>query len=191
MKLKLLMLGTALLIFSLAGNAQLRKGNVLIGADIANLDLSLNTGSNFNALLNPKAAWFIQNNLAIGAYGLLNISTAKNAGTSVDYGIGPLARYYFNDSVTNLVRQGRFFLEGNVGIQGSNPAVGNSTNGFGLGVGPGFAYFLTPNVGLEALLKYNLIVGFGSSVTTSDLLLAFGLQIYLPRKTIEAAVPGR
>jgi len=34
-------------------------------------------------------------------------------------------------------------------------------------------------VGLETLLKYNGIVGFGSSATTSSLNLAFGFQIYL------------
>ena len=34
----------------------LQKGNIMLGADIANLDLSLNTGSNFSALLNPKFA---------------------------------------------------------------------------------------------------------------------------------------
>jgi hypothetical protein len=159
----------------------------MVGADIANLNLSLNTGSNFNAQLNPKAAWFIQNNLALGAYVNFGLSTAKDAGTSVAYGIGPLARYYINDSTLNMVRHGRFFIEANAGVEGRNPAVGESTNGLGLGVGPGFAYFITRNVGLEALLKYQLIVGFGSSVTSSNLLLNFGLQVYLPGKTLREA----
>ena len=70
-------------------------------------------------------------------------------------------------------------MEGNAGIEGFNPAEGDNTNGLGLGFGPGFAYFITPNVGLETLLKYNLIVGFGSSATSSILNLNVGFQIYL------------
>jgi hypothetical protein len=175
------------LICSLSARSQLQKGNVLLGADIANLDLSLNTGSNFSALLNPKFARFIQNDFALGGYINFRISTAKGAGTSVRYGIGPLARYYFDDGTVNLTSHARFFVEANAGFEGSNPAVGNSTNGLGLGFGPGIAYFMTQNIGLEALLKYQGIIGFGSSVTTSDLTMAFGVQIYLPHKTLEQA----
>jgi hypothetical protein len=180
-----------LIISGFITNAQLEKGNVLIGTDISNIDLSLNTGSNFSATLNPKAAWFIHENIAVGGYLNFGIVTAKNAGTSITYGIGPLARYYVNDPKINPVQHARFFLEGNAGIEGSNPAYGNSTNGLGIGVGPGMAYFVTPNIGLEALLKYSLIVGFGSSVTSSDLLLNFGFQIYLPSKSIEKAAKNQ
>ena len=167
--------------------SQLKKGNVMLGADIANVDLSLNTGSNFSALLNPKAARFMQDNFAFGGYINFRLSTAKGHGTNVGYGIGPLARYYVNDPNMSPVGHARFFVEANAGIEGSKPAVGNSTNGLGLGVGPGLAYFMTQNIGLEALLKYQGIIGFGSSVTTSDLTMAFGLQIYLPHKTLENA----
>jgi hypothetical protein len=80
----------------------------------------------------------------------------------------------------NLLHHSRFFVEGNVGIEGDNPAVGDNTNGLGLGIGPGWTYFITPNIGLEALLKYNGIVGFGSKPTSSNLNLTIGFQIYLP-----------
>ena len=173
--------------FSQQADAQIQKGNVLMGADIANLNLSLNTGSNFSASLNPKAAWFIQDNIALGGFVDFGLSTSKGSGTSVSYGIGPLARYYINDPKINPVQHARFFFEGNVGIQGNNPAVGESTNGLGLGIGPGIAYFVTPNIGLEALLKYQGIVGFGSSATSSNLIIGFGFQIYLPGKTLEKA----
>jgi hypothetical protein len=175
------------LVCSLNAKSQLQKGNIMLGADIANVDLSLNTGSNFSALLNPKFARFIKDNLALGGYINFRLSTAKGQGTSVGYGIGPLARYYINDSSINLANHARFFIEANIGIEGSNPAHGNSTNGLGLGFGPGLAYFITPNVGLEILLKYQGIVGFGSSATTSDLILNFGMQIYLPHKTLMKA----
>jgi hypothetical protein len=171
----------------LNARCQLTKGNILLGADIANVDLSLNTGSNFSALLNPKAARFIKDNFALGGYINFQLATAKDEGTSVRYGIGPLVRYYVSDPNISPVTHARFFVEANAGIEGSNPAVGNSTNGLGLGIGPGLAYFMTSNIGLEALLKYQGIIGFGSSVTTSDLTMAFGLQIYLPHKTLAKA----
>ena len=72
------------------------------------------------------------------------------------------------------------FFEGNVGVQGKSVSNGSNTTGLGVGVGPGFAYFITPNVGLEGLLKYNGIVGFGSEAYTSNLGLNIGFQIYLP-----------
>jgi hypothetical protein len=167
--------------------SQLKKGDVMLGADIAHLDLSLNEGNFFTASLDPKFARFLKDNFALGGFINFHLITAKGEGTSVLYRIGPLARYYFGDPNVSPVRQARFFVEGNVGINGSNPAHGNSTNGLGLGVGPGIAYFFTPNIGLETLLKYEGIIGFGSSVTSSNLTLAFGAQIYLPHKTLEEA----
>jgi hypothetical protein len=161
--------------------AQLQRGNVLIGADLANIDLSLDKGGNFGFRISPKIAWFINNNLALGGYLHTGLSTAKGAGTSVSYGVGALGRYYVNDETINLIRHSRFFVEGTVGIEGDNPAVGDNTNGLGLGVGPGWTYFISPNIGLEALLKYNGIVGFGSAPTSNNLNLSFGFQIYLSR----------
>jgi hypothetical protein len=175
----------------LAIKAQIQKGNVMVGGDISRLDLSLNNGNNFNFNIDPKAAWFIADNVAVGGYLNFNLVTAKGAGSSISYGIGPLARYYINDKNVNILRHARFFIEGNVGIQGTNPHVGSSTNGLGLGFGPGLAYFITPNIGLEALLKYQGIVGFGSSVATSDLVFGLGFQIYLPKRRIENAVKGQ
>lgn len=172
----------------LLSQAQIQRGNVMVGGDISRLDLSLNSGNNFSFVIDPKAAWFIRDNIAIGAYVNFELSTAKGAGTNINYGIGPLARYYISDPKTELLRHARFFLEGNVGIQGTNPHVGESTNGLGLGFGPGLAYFITPNIGLEGLIKYQGIVGFGSSATSSDLVLGVGFQIYLPRNRVERAI---
>jgi len=79
------------------------------------------------------------------------------------------------------LKHGRLFFEGNVGIEGNNTAH-VSTNGLGLGIGPGYAYFISPNVGLETLLKYNGIVGFGSQAYSSAVNLGFGFQIYLSNR---------
>lgn len=179
MKKSLFLFTVLLLFFASVTKAQIQRGNLLVGSDIANFDLNLNGGGNFNMRIDPKLAFFIRNNLAVGPYLSLDLATAKNAGTDVSYGIGAMGRYYINDSTINMLKHGRFFLEANVGIEGYNPSVGDNTNGLGIGAGPGYAYFISQNVGLETLLKYNGIVGFGSAATSSSLNLSFGLQVYL------------
>ena len=185
---RLLMLSFVALLCSTQVEAQIQRGNVLVGADLADIDISLNKGGNFNLQIDPKAAWFIRDNLALGAYLNLGLSTAKGAGTTFNYGVGPLARYYLSDRNVNILQHSRFFLEGNVGINGYNPAVGDNTNGLGLGIGPGIAYFVTPNIGLEALVKYNSIVGFGSALSSNQINFGFGFQIYLPSSRIRTEV---
>ena len=156
----------------------------MVGADIADFNLGLNEGSNFSIFLDPKLAYFFTDNLAIGGYLKFGLVTSKGAGESIDYGLGLLGRYYLSRDI-NVVRNSRFFMEANAGIEGTNPASGENTNGLGLGFGPGWTYFLTPNVGLEALLKYNGIIGFGERVTSSSLLLSVGFQIYIPSARLE------
>lgn len=184
----------AFIFFGSPVKAQIQRGNLLVGADIANFNLSLNKGGHFEMLINPKLAFFIKNNLAIGPYINVHLETTKGAGTDIDYGVGLLGRYYINDSSINLLKHGRFFLEANAGIEGSNPSNArdlDNTNGLGLGAGPGFAYFITENIGLETLLKYNGIIGFGSDPTSSSLNLSFGFQIYLGRGSTRAIMRDR
>src|SRR3954452_11953354 len=182
------LVAVAILFFSSSIQAQIQRGNLFVGADIANFELGLNSGGNYHITLDPKVAFFIKNNIAIGPYVNLDLSGAKDAGTDVGYGVGAFGRYYVNDTAINLLKHARFFAEANVGIEGSNPSVGDNTNGLGLGFGPGFAYFVTPNVGLETLLKYNGIIGFGSRPTSSNLNLSFGFQIYLGSGRARSAI---
>ena len=171
-------------------NAQIEKGNVLVGGDLANLNLSLGGSGAFRANLTPKVAFFIKDNVALGAYVNFDIATEKGEGTTTGYGVGALGRYYMSDPKVEVLKHGRLFFEGNVGLQGVSQAGGSNTTGLGIGIGPGYAYFITPNIGLETLLKYNGIVGFGSQAYTSNLSLGVGFQIYLPRKKIKEIGKG-
>lgn len=187
------MLFIALAFFTTNSFAQIQKGNVLVGADLANLNLNFGGGGQFSVNLHPKAAFFIQDNVAIGGYVDLGLETAKGSGTTTNYGIGALGRYYLNGSNTDLLKHGRIFFEGNVGISGLNYGPNGdktTTNGLGLGIGPGYAYFITPNIGLETLVKYNGTVGFGSQAYSSGLGLNLGFQIYLPSKKVVALANG-
>lgn len=167
------------------GKAQIQRGNILVGGNLVDFGLGLNKGSQFTMTLQPKAAWFINDNTALGTYVNLGLTTGAGAGTSVQYGVGALGRRYFGGNALDVLKHTRLFLEANVGIEGVNYSGGESTNGLGIGVGPGLAYFVTPNIGLEGLLKYQGILGFGTAATTSNLNLNVGFQIYLPgRSTI-------
>lgn len=170
------------------GQAQIQKGNVLVSGELANFDLGLNKGGTFNFGIVPKIGWFFRDNTAVGPYVSFNLATAKGAGTTVAYGVGAFGRQYFNDNDLNLLRHLRFFAEANVGIEGENVNNGESTNGLGLGIGPGVAYFITPNIGVEGLLKYRNIVGFGNTPSNSNLGFNLGFQIFLPRRTVRNVV---
>ncbi|NQX56316.1 hypothetical protein HQN86_22030 [Pedobacter panaciterrae] len=162
--------------------AQIQKGNVMIGANLSNISFGLDKPNVFSLKINPKAAWFVQDGLALGGDVSFGLATAKNAGTDISYGIGALGRYYGATGANEVVNNSRFFGEATVGVSGVNPSVGGSTNGLGFSFGPGWTYFVTPSIGLEALLKYNGVVGFGSSAYAHNLGLAVGFQIYLPGK---------
>ncbi|MBB1284525.1 outer membrane beta-barrel protein [Flavisolibacter sp. BT320] len=174
---------------TVTAKAQIQRGYYLIGGDLAGFSLGLSDGKPFNMSITPKVAWFTTDNLAVGGFVDIGLSTAEGAGTTFNYGVGPLARYYFgaadvSTTTTSARRSSRFFLEGTVGLQGVNVSGGSSTNGLGIGIGPGLAYFVTENIALEGLLKYTKAFGFGNDGGSSLLQLGVGFQIYLPRGTI-------
>src|SRR5437868_103527 len=97
-----------LLLLSVRCAGQIQKGNILAGGDIANFSLGLKNGSAFTMRIDPKLAFFIQNNLALGAYIDFELSSFSGS-TDVIYGAGALARYYFNDrNDQNPLRHSRF-----------------------------------------------------------------------------------
>lgn len=164
--------------------AQTQKGNLMVGSDITDFGFNFQKESTtFNFNVNSKLAYFIQDDLAIGPYVNFGLATGNGSGSDVSYGVGALARYYIHDNKVQKLefsKRARFFLEGNAGFGGENPRTGASTNGVQLGVGPGVSYFITPNVALDALLKYELIVGGGNSTTSHNLGFGLGFQIFLP-----------
>ncbi|MES2428034.1 MAG: hypothetical protein V4560_13725 [Bacteroidota bacterium] len=167
---------------SFSANAQIQKGNVMVGGDLADISLGLNSPNVFSFSISPKAAWFVEDNLALGGVVNLGIQTAKGSNTVTTYGIGGLGRYYAGSDVS-VLNHGRFFGEATAGFGGVNVSNAGSTNGVNFSFGPGFAYFITPSIGLETLLKYNGLVGFGNQTYNNGLSLNFGFQIYLPGKS--------
>lgn len=162
--------------------AQLEKGNWMVGGNIIASGFGLNTGGGYNFILEPKAGYFINNNFVFGGQVTFGFLGTKGGPTTYKYSIGPMLRYYLsNTQVNSSLKHGRFLLEGNAGIGGTNITKGgNSTIGISLGFGSGYAYFITPNIAIEGLVKYNGDFGFGNIGTTSNIGFNVGFQIYLP-----------
>jgi len=186
---KTTILMSAIILFAFTTHAQTQKNWYIIGGNLSNIGLDFqenNTAFSFN--ITPRVAWFVKDNLAVGAEVLAGVNTSSGF-TSVTYGIGPIARYYVSQKDLTLGRA-RFFLDANVGIYGTNIKTtgipSSTTNGLGIGIGPGLAYFLNENIALETLLKYNSNVGFGNSITRNSLVLGIGFQIHLPRAKLKS-----
>jgi hypothetical protein len=198
-------------IIALAGcfgvaHAQIEKGNILLGTDLGSgiagtgsgslfgVNFNLNKGSGWNIGISPKMGYFVKDHWMVG--GVVNLGYNKSA-TVADgsaskttvYGIQALTRYYAkNNQVNNLLNHGRFFAEANVGLAGVNVSGGNTTNGFVFGFGPGYSYFITQNVALEGLLKYNGLAGGGNTGYQSSLGLNFGMQVFLPSAKVKKLI---
>jgi len=184
--MKKLILSGILAIAGLAttANAQIQKGNWMVGSSLLSSNFGLNTGGGYSIGLQPKAAYFVEDNVAVGGYVNLGIAKVTNGSpTEFTYGVGALGRYFLSPGekgVDNLLNHGRWFFEGNVGVGGRNVENANSTTGLDFGVGPGYSYFITPNIGVEGLVKYQGQAGFGNEGLNSNITFNVGFSIYLP-----------
>lgn len=165
-------------------NAQIQRGNWMVGSSILSSNFGLNTGGGYNIALQPKAAYFVEDNVAVGGYVNLGFSKVTNGSpTRFDYAVGGLGRYYLSPGekgVDNLLNHGRWFFEGNLGVGGASVENGISTSGLDFGVGPGYSYFITPNIGVEGLVKYQGQAGFGSEGLNSNITFNVGFSIFIP-----------
>ncbi|GEN75950.1 porin family protein [Chryseobacterium hagamense] len=165
-------------------NAQIQRGNWMVGSSLLTSNFGLNTGGGYNIAIQPKAAYFIEDNVAVGGYVNLGVSKVTNGSpTRFDYAVGGLGRYYLSPGekgVDNLLNHGRWFFEGNLGVGGSSVENGISTSGLDFGVGPGYSYFITPNIGVEGLVKYQGQAGFGSEGLNSNITFNVGFSIFIP-----------
>lgn len=183
---KLLITASVALLGVTTANAQLQKGNWMVGAHVANVKFT----NGFAMDLTPKLGYFIQDRWAVGALVGLGISSpAGSSTTQTTYSVAPFTRYYFSGAeVDKLLNNGAFFAEGSAGFGGDNSGSGSSTNGVELGIGAGYAYFITPTVGLEGLLKFQGLAGGGNTNFNGNLYLGVGFQIYLPNSKAKAAL---
>lgn len=190
MEKKIMAFICAILLIGLAqtSSAQTEQGNMMFGSQLANIEGTFQNKSNdFSMEISPAVAYFVRNNLAVGAMLNLGMDVLKDAPTTFTYGVGPWARYYFHTpSDMKFSKHVAYFIDGFVGIQGvAHNKGGGNTNGLGIKAGPGISYFITPNVSLDGSLNYNLVLGFGNATTANKLGLNLGFQIFLPSKKLK------
>lgn len=178
-----------------AAQGQTQKDNIMVGGSIADVHASFQSKNTVVGLtINPKIGYFIVKDFAVGLgvnFGL----TGGGGVTTINYGFLPFARYFFSprdmkDANVNVSKRTRFFAEADFGVSGTNTLIQNgtdaSTNGMSFSAGPGMSYFITPNVGLETLLKIRGTTGFGTSTLALQPELNIGFQIYLPTSRAKA-----
>jgi len=142
-------------------------------------------GNSFSLSINPTVSWFVIDNLAIGASVSISIytskSTSSNTGSSAtseskynqpSFYIGPMARYYFGGSPKGMPFaqvNGQFGIYG--GKSTSSTSTGSSSEtktkpkgDWNAGLSFGYEHFITPNVGLFAMVGFN----YGKSKTTYE-----------------------
>lgn len=135
---------------SFAANAQTAQGNWLIGggAGFSSGKYSGGSSSVSNFFLAPNAGYFVADDIAVGA----EIAFMSQTGGYSSFGASPFVRYYFLPigDAAKLLAHGSFGFGSSKDGEGEESV--SSTN-WKLAAGP--AFFLNPNVALEALLYYN------------------------------------
>ncbi len=153
-----------ILLFSSVSNAQLNKGNLMVGG-LASASVG-NGVSQFG--LYPSCGYFFKNNLVLGGALDLTLTRSDYANSSF-IALSALGRYYFAK-----IEEGKsspklpVFVQGKLGVSSGAGVV------FASG-GLGFDYFLTSSVALEASAGVNI-----DNSGFANVYSMLGFQIFLP-----------
>lgn len=141
------------------------EGSIFVEGNIGfNSTKDKNTDTKTNSFnFNPKAGYFISDDLAVGIE--LSLGTAKNEVGGAEakenvFGAGAFARYYFLELGERFKTYGEFGL-GFASYKEEMAGFENKASGFGAGLGLGVNYFITENFaisfGLSDILSYTSV----------------------------------
>lgn len=156
----------------------IQRGNWLVGAGIGSIGYNFKSET-FQLVLEPRAGYFISDNIALGAQAQLGLAL-YDGGENFNYGLTPFVRYYFPEGASPT---SRWFGEALVGFAGSSlkDSDGDAVFSSVLGLRAGYAHFVARNIAIEGTLNYTRTSADISVDTgTSGLSLGVGFQIYLP-----------
>ncbi len=183
-----------LICLALTTRAQTEKGNLLIGGGLSlsrssqTISSSDITSTSFG--LTPSVSYFFADQLAAGV--ITSYSTSKSSSespggtiksTNVSSGIGPTIRYYFplGEKVWLFPEADYVWNWNHTTIESAGTAtVDSRSNSQTFRIGPGVAYFIAKNVGVEGIVYYQHVNNEASSSNTS-INFRIGLQIYILR----------
>jgi hypothetical protein len=138
--------------------------------------------------LNPMAAYFLKNKIALGA--MLDYSFGKQDNSmatskSSTFLAGPMARYYFNYSISGLMPFAE--IDGGIGKSSTEydyEGVPNVTEYslFRVSGGLGLNYFLNDHIAFESRLKYYMLdekeKDNDFKYMTKGILFRFGISVF-------------
>jgi hypothetical protein len=166
----------AILFIAFASNAQITKGNWMMGGSVGFSNFkSKDTGTGNSATntsfgLNPNIGYFFIDKLAVGAVGQLEFSNT----IETVYGFAPFVRYYFLEKEKQI----NIFSEASYGFLKFNHS-DFKLEKFNLKAGT--VFFLNNSVGIEATLNYSN-QKTSQNIQTSGVYLGVGFQIHLERE---------
>lgn len=170
-----------LLLCMQVANAQLTKGNWLVGGNGYLSSQSQNLrgvnvkGSNLR--LSPNVGYFIADKFAAGARINFEINKLRYPGVvdnSTRYGIGPFLRYYLLNSEkrVNILTEAFYQYSKTTSDNSSS-----SDNTFRISAGP--VIYFNSSVGLEFTLNYEYLKMPETDTDTKKFFLGIGFQIHL------------
>lgn len=187
-KLNLKKWGYLILLFSVLGQAQITKGNWMVGGSGSFKSTKTETLSDGTKpyddrlILNisPNIGYFFYDKLAAG----MKLSYTYDNLYSQNYhyfGTGPFIRYYFlkPDKLINLLLQAQYNYYGGGGKTEDGRDTGKfHNNGYGFKTGP--AIFFNSSVALELTLEYNS-TRLNSTLLENEFMIGIGFQIHLEK----------
>jgi hypothetical protein len=185
-KLSLILISLSVLIVA---NAQITKGNWLVGGNGNFSFTSFNAESNTKTTtlnLGPDIGYFFIDKFAGGVrlsfyknhvqFGQPN----NNFTTFTNYDIGPFVRYYLLpiDKEYNIITEGNYQF-GNEKVKTNNSSTTSKSNSFSFSVGP--VIYFNSSVGIEFLLNYSSSGNNVSSKRGNSFGIGIGLQVHLQK----------
>lgn len=169
-----------LLLVSIASNAQITKGNWMVGGNAYFYNSSVKN-SNGQEVINssqiniqPNLGYFFFNRFASGLSANYSYGKTKGGISNSGLGIGPYLRYYFLKTEKNI----NFLLEANY-YYGKDFNKTNFVTNYGFKTGP--VIYFNSSVGLELLAKYEHVFYSSDSYVTNNFQIGLGLQIHLEK----------
>ena len=172
---------TAILFCSITTNAQITKGNWMVGGNayFDNSNLKNNAGieiqSSTQIIIQPNIGYFCYDRFASGLNTRFGYSKTKgNSFSSTGFGVGPFLRYYFlkPEKRVNILLETNYFY-------GKDFNKADFNTNYGFKTGP--VVYFNSSVALELLAKYEHIFYSSDSYTSNSFQVGLGLQIHLEK----------
>jgi len=176
----------AFLFFTITTNAQITKGNWMVGGtgNLTNYKSTFQSGNSeivqkgYGLTISPNLGYFIIDNFAMGT--ILSFSYSNPSGdnnNSYGYGISPFLKFYFRneEKIINPFLQASYgFSEGKSDSGGNNKSSGYEIKG-------GTAIFFNSSVALELSVDYDSSKNNRDS-KSNNFSIGIGFQIHLENK---------